>query len=45
MNREPENDSWFHRLHRWRERNSNAVYMVLLSLVALLYALSYLKSS
>jgi hypothetical protein len=45
MNREPENDSWFQRVHRWRQRNSGAVYLVLLSLVALLYALQYLKSN
>ncbi len=44
MNREPENDSWFQRLHRWRERNSNTVYLVLLSLVALLFALRYMQN-
>ena len=45
MNREPEKDSWFQRLHRWRERNAGPVYLALLSLVALLYALSYLRAN
>jgi hypothetical protein len=45
MEREPEKDNWFQRLHRWRERNAGTVYLVLLSLVALAYALSYMRSN
>lgn len=44
MNRQPEKDSWFQRVHRWRERNSGPLYLVLLSLVALLFALRYMTS-
>jgi hypothetical protein len=40
-----DDDNWFQRLHRWRERNAGPVYLVLLSLVALLYALSYLRAN
>ncbi|MDF3074493.1 MAG: hypothetical protein K0S54_2160 [Alphaproteobacteria bacterium] len=45
MDPKRDNDNWFQRLHRWRERNAGSVYLVLLSLVALLYALSYLRSN
>jgi len=40
VNREPERDNWFQRLHRWRLRNAWAVQFALLSLVALAMALS-----
>lgn len=43
MNREPEKDSWFQRLHRWRERNAGTINLVLLCLVALLFALRYMQ--
>lgn len=45
MNREPDKDSWFQRLHRWRLRNAGPVYLVLLGLVAVLYALNYWRSN
>ena len=45
MDPKRDDDNWFQRLHRWRERNAGTVYLVLLSLVALAYALSYWKSN
>jgi hypothetical protein len=45
MEPERDKDNWFQRLHRWRVRNANTIYLVLLSLVALAYALSYWRSN
>ena len=45
MNRQPEKDIWFQRVHRWRLRNSGAIYLALLCLVALASFLRYWKSN
>lgn len=45
MEPQREDDNWFQRVHRWRERNAGAIYLVLLCLVALLYALSFWRNN